>query len=468
MRTWMWAVAGFALGLGVFALLPRAWLFVEAAPSGVQAAKEVWACPMMCVKLDGPGTCPVCGMDLERLHDTGDVVELDARERRMIDLQTAVVERRVLTHAVRAAGEVALDQRRVARISAWVPGRITRLFADTQWTEVREGEHLFELYSPELLAAQAEHLAAVRSVGLGRDVARSTRDKLLLYGLLPAQVDALEQAGRASDRVVIHAPQGGTIVELMPRQGDVVMEGAPLYTIADYDRLWLLFEATERDLPWIAPGQEVDVTLAAWPGRGFAGAVEFIHAAVDPVTRTTKVRVVLDNRERLLKPGMWGDVTVRATLGADGGAVKPPRERFTCPMHPEVRSALAGACPACGMPLEERPVDGQAAPALVAVPATAVLRTGERSLVYVMTREPRMQREGGSLAEVEPAAFEGREVRVGPRAGEWVPVLAGLAEGERVVTRGAFLIDSQLELLGKVSLLHPEGGVTSTGAHEGH
>lgn len=472
--TWMWAAAGLALGLGVFAVLPRAWLFVDApvhAAGEAEAPKEVWACPMMCVRLEGPGECPVCGMDLELIRDTGDAVELDERERRMIDLQTTPAARRVLTHELRATGEVTLDQRRVARITAWVPGRITRLFADTQWTEVRKGDHLFELYSPELLAAQAEYLAAWRSAqsgGYGRDVLRSSRDKLLLYGLLDGQIDALEQAGRPSERVVIHAPSSGTIVELLPREGDWLMEGGALYTIADYDLLWLLFDATERDLPWIAPGQDVEVSLAAWPGRVFTGAVEFVHAAVDSTTRTTKVRVVLDNRDRLLKPGMWGDVTIRAALGADGGAVKPPGGRWTCYMHPEVRNDAPGKCPVCGMPLEERPADGESeAPALVAVPATAVLRTGERALVYVMTRPPRWEKGGGEWVEVEPAAFMGREVRIGPRAGEWLPVLEGLEEGERVVTRGAFLIDSQMELLGKVSLLHPEGGASASG-HQGH
>jgi Cu(I)/Ag(I) efflux system membrane fusion protein len=140
-------------------------------------------------------------------------------------------------------------------------------------------------------------------------------------------------------------------------------------------------------------------------------------------------------------------------------------------MHPEVRRDEPGDCPICGMPLEPRiEKDAIAAdgPRLLAVPKSAVLRTGERALVYVMTRPPQWEQQGGEWVEVAPAAFAAREVQVGPRAGEWLPILAGLEEGERVVTRGNFLIDSQMELLGKASLLHPEGGVTSADPHAGH
>lgn len=469
---WLWAAAGLVLGLAVFAVLPRSWLFVDppAAPSAT-APKEVWACPMLCVKLDGPGTCPVCGMDLERLEDTGAELTLSERDRRVIDLQTTLVVRRPLSRELRFPGELVLDQRRVTRITAWVPGRITRLFADTQWADVRKGDHLFEIYSPALLGAQAEYLAALRGAraGMGEGVLRSARDKLLLLGLLEDQITALEAAGRPAERVVIHAPAGGTIVELTPREGDQVPEGAPLYTIADYDVLWLLLDVTERDLPWITPGQPVELELEAWPGRSFHGAVEFVFGAVDPRTRTTRVRAALDNRERLLKPGMWGDVTLRASLGADGRAIPVPGGGWTCPMHPEVRLDGPGDCPHCGMPLVERPTEDVGdAPLLLAVPATAVLRTGERALVYVMTRPPRTEEQGGELVEVEAAAFAPREVRVGPRAGEWFPVLEGLEGGERVVTSGAFLIDSQMELLGKASLLRPGGGVPLPAGHADH
>lgn len=472
---WLWAAAGLVLGLALFGVMPRSWLFLDPPPApAADAPKEVWACPMLCVKLDHPGTCPVCGMDLERLEDTGDEVTLTEHDRRVIDLQTTPVARRPLAHELRFPGELTFDERRVTRITAWVPGRITRLFADTQWTDVRQGDHLFEIYSPTLLAAQAEYLATTRGARAeaGQGVQRSARDKLLLMGLLDGQIDALEAAGRPSDRVTIYAPTGGTIVEVRPRQGDQVAEGTPLYTIADFDVLWLLLDVTERELPWIAVGQPVELELEAWPGRTFHGAVEFIFGAVDPQTRTTRVRVALDNHARLLKPGMWGDATLRAQLGADGAALPPPGGGWTCPMHPEVRREAPGECPLCAMPLLDRPVAGGApAPALLAVPATAVLRTGERSLVYVMTRPPRSEDRGGSVVEVEPASFAAREVRTGPRAGEWVPVLAGVEEGERVVTRGAFLIDSQMELLGKASLLHPEGGAggdAPTAGHGGH
>jgi len=252
-----------------------------------------------------------------------------------------------------------------------------------------------------------------------------------------------------------------------------VKEGAPLYTIADYNTLWLLFDAYEMDLPWLAPGQEVDVTLAARPGRVFKGTIEFIEKEVSSETRTTNVRVVLDNQDHELKPGMFANVTVHARLGPDGEVVKPQMEgRYYCYMHPEVRMDEPGECPICGMPVELHTPDEEkaasGAPRVLSIPRTAVLDTGERQIVYVMALPPKYEQQpDGEWVELDPAEFEAREVVLGPRAGKWVAVVDGLEAGEKVVTEGNFLIDSQMELLGKTSLLAPEGG-SSADPHAGH
>lgn len=474
-KSWVWGVVGFLAGMAVFGLMPSSWLFIseeEHAHHGGEKENEVWACPMLCVKLDGPGTCPVCGMDLEKLEDTGDALVLNERERRLIHLETSPVERQVLSRELRSFGKLTFNQRRVERISAWVPGRITRLFADTLYTDVRVGDHLFEIYSPELFAAQTEYLAARRRGSGGLEA--SAREKLLLFGLSEAQIAELDASGEAHHTTIINAPASGTIFELARREGDYVKEGTPIYTIADYSTLWLLFDAYESDLPWIAQGQAVDVTLDAWPGRVFEGTVEFIEKAVDERSRTVKVRVVLDNPNWALKPGMFANVRIHATLGADGRALKPGLEgRYTCYMHPEVRLDQPGKCPICGMPVELHADSGEDAvpqgpPKLLSIPRSAVLDTGERQLVYVMTTPPQWEQRGEDWVEIAGAEYEARAVKLGPRAGEHVAVVQGLKEGERVVTRGNFLIDSQLELLGKPSLLHPEGSAAPTDPHAGH
>jgi membrane fusion protein, copper/silver efflux system len=475
---WLWAALAFVLGSTTVALTPRAWLFVEAPTHlghDAAAPKEVWACPMGCVKLDGPGICPVCGMDLEELKDTGDTLLLNARERALIDLQTSEVSLRPLDHTLRTFGRVGFNQRRVERISAWVSGRITRLFSDTVYTNVRQGDHLFELYSPELYATQSEYLAAI-SGGSPR-LAASARQKLLLLGFMEAQILALEAAKEPQHTLVIHSPAAGTIFELMVREGDYVKEGTPLYTIADYDTLWLSFDAYESDLPWIAAGQDVELTFESQPGQTFQGVVEFIDKAVNEKSRTLKVRVVLDNTGHLLSPGMFATVVIHAQLGPDGKLAAPTlKGRYHCYMHPEVHADQPGDCPICGMPVElhpSTPTDPAAAsdaPRVLSVPKTAVLDTGARQLIYVMSQPPHYEQQGDRWVELSPAGFEAREVTLGPRGGDFVAVIHGLKAGERVATHGNFLIDSQMELLGKPSLLHPAGSTSGAAAnpHAGH
>src|SRR5690606_2386 len=173
---WLWAALSFVVGSTVVMLLPESWIFVteETQSAGETVHADVYACPMLCVRMDAPGDCPVCGMEMTKLEDTGDVLQLNGRERKMIDLATVEVAPRELTREIRTFGRLDFNQRRVERISAWVPGRITRLFADTQYTEVRKGDHLFEIYSPDLYAAQTEYLSAQR--GFGRDLADAARE----------------------------------------------------------------------------------------------------------------------------------------------------------------------------------------------------------------------------------------------------------------------------------------------------
>jgi Cu(I)/Ag(I) efflux system membrane fusion protein len=350
-----------------------------------------------------------------------------------------------------------------------MPGRITRLFADTTFTEVRAGDHLFEIYSPQLLEVQNDYLTAVKNRSRGgfeKQLYESTRKKLLLYGLRPSQLRAIEAAGKPSDLIIIRAPKSGTIFERHLSEGDYVKEGSPLYTIADYSTLWLFFDAYETDLPWIAVGQKVTLTLDAQPGRVYAGLVEFINPVVDEQTRTTKVRVVLDNPSLTLKAGMFANVEIVAQLAADGTAAAPTLAgRYGCYMHPEVHLDSPGRCPICGMRVELRASDddeqaNEARPVLT-IPRSAVLDTGARQLVYVMSQPPKWEKHGEDWVEVAAAEFESREVTLGAYAGQDVMVGDGLREGEIVVTRGNFLIDSQMELLGKPSLLHAEGSASS-------
>jgi Cu(I)/Ag(I) efflux system membrane fusion protein len=246
-------------------------------------------------------------------------------------------------------------------------------------------------------------------------------------------------------------------------EGMYVGTGDVLYEIADLTHVWLLIDLYEADLPWIRPFQEVRVTAQSLPGEAFRGQVVFVDPAVDSATRTVKLRVNVANPDRRLKPEMFVTAEIEALLGEQSRAVAPPAAgAFACPMHPWEAADELAPCPICEMdmvPVASLP--GYAPPGepvrLLSVPREAVMQTGARSLVYV---------------EKSPGLYRGIEIAVGPLAEDetgrqFYPVLAGLSAGEAVVTRGNFVIDSQMQLAGKPSLFDTRGGSATPVPHHG-
>lgn len=425
-----------------------------------------------------PGTrCPVCGMVREPItldaadEDLADFeITLSERARRLADLATEPVERRLLSRVIRTVGKVTYDETRRKMVSAWTGGRIDKLFADYTGMMVYRGDHLVEIYSPELLSAQEEFLQTYRAfeaAGEGNIARRGTeqllassRRKLELLGITDQQIRELQEKGTARTHLVIHAPLGGTIVRKEATEGMYVSTGDVLYEIADLTHVWLLLDVYEADLPWIQPFQEVRVTAQSLPGEAFKGYIVFVDPFVDRMTRTIKVRVNVENPDRRFKPEMFVNAEIRVAMGADARAVAPRAfDPFACPMHPWESAAALEDCPICGMDMvPTETIPGYAKPGepakLLSVPREAVMQTGKRALVYVESR---------------PAVYYGAEVQLGPLAHDdagrqYYPILAGLTEGQRVVTRGNFVIDSQMQIAGKPSLFRARG----LGAPPGH
>ena len=440
---------------------------------------SVWTCSMHPqIQLQEPGKCPICFMDLIPLEshedETGGARELSVGEHAaaLMELATAPVERRFVEAEVRMVGKVAYDETRLAYITAWVPGRLERLFVDYTGIAVNQGDHLVELYSPELLSAQEELLQAVaaaerlaeRDMAVARSAAEATvaatREKLRLWGLTEVQIRAIEDRGEASDRVTIYSPTGGIVVHKNAREGMYVQTGTQIYTIADLSRVWVELDAYESDLPWVRYGHDVEFTSEAFPGEVFGGTISFIQPILDQGSRTVKVRMNVANPGLRLKPGMFVRALVRARV-AEGGRVMS-RElagKWISPMHPEVVKDGPGVCDVCGMPLvraeELGYVPDKPAHAPLVIPDTAPLLTGRRAVVYV------------AVPGRDRPTYEGREVALGPRAGGFYVVREGLTEGEQVVTRGAFKLDAELQIRAKPSMMSPHGGVP-VGGHAGH
>jgi Cu(I)/Ag(I) efflux system membrane fusion protein len=452
-------------------------------------------CPMHPqVVQDEPGSCPICGMPLAK-RKKGEKpalpegvlarVQLAPFRVAQAGVETAEVGYAALSQPLSTVGNVGFDERRLASIPSKITGksRVEKLYVNFTGKDVRAGDPLAELYSPELSQAIQELLLAARRaeqdaprvqteagralLGDRRELARLSAEKLKRWGLTPAQVDDILRRKSPDATVTILAPIGGTVVKKNVVEGQEVPEGFPMFEIADLSRVWVQAQVFEHQVGLVREGQAVEATVEAYPGRTFPGKVEFIQPTLDPMTRTVGVRFDVENAGRRLRPGMFATVTLNAPVAdtpafqARFAATRPAGhaghpaslsvdEQKTCPvttlklgsMGDPVPVEVAGrkvwtCCAACPPKLRAQPARylARLAPApegeVLSVPESAVIDTGARKVVYV---------------EAEPGVYEGREVVLGPRVGDRFPVLDGLAPGERVAAAGAFLIDAESRL----------------------
>lgn len=429
----------------------------------------IWTCSMHPqIQQPEPGNCPICGMALIPLEKDDSEEEvprtltMSESARALAAIQTTEVVREFPEMHIRLVGKLAYDQTRVKSLTARFPARIDELYVNFTGIKVKKGEHLAKVYSPELLIAQRELLTAYAR-NPNSSITRAARDKLRLWGLLPYQIEGIIKQGSARDRFVLRAPIGGIVVTQNVKEGDYVQVGSPFFRIVDLSELWLYLDAYESDIVWLRYGQAVNFSVEAFPGEQFHGRIAFIEPEVDRRTRTVSVRVNIPNTDGRLKPGMFarGNVAVRI---AEHGRVYAPElaGKWISPMHPEIVRDGPGKCDVCGMdlvPAEELGyVVHQEISKPLIIPDASVLRTGKRAVVYVETQN------------AERPTFEGREIILGPRAGNVFLVKNGLREGDRVVSNGAFKIDSALQIQAQPSMMSPEedAGSPPTHAHGDH
>lgn len=350
-----------------------------------------------------PGKSPM-GMDLVPVCDSnageeaGQAVRIDPSVVQTIGVQTTQVERRDVVRVVRAVGRVATDERRVAHVHTKVQGWVEKLFVEYVGQEVKRGQPMFEIYSPELVATQEELLIAagyrevtemspfedVRSSGIS--LFEATRRRLALWDVPEREIDALLRTRKVKRTITLYAPVSGYVTRLGVRSGMEVQPNANLYTIADLSRVWVLAEVYEYELPWLEVGQRAVVELSYRPGEPVIGELTYIAPFLDPETRTAEVRLEVENQDGRLKPKMFGNVMIE------------------------------------GAPYED----------VLVIPNDAVIRSGRRTVVIVALGEGR---------------FEPRDIGIGLDSGDgWLEVRSGLDEGERIVVSGQFLIDSESNL----------------------
>ncbi len=432
---------------------------------------QVWTCSMHPqIKLPQFGDCPLCGMDLIPLKGDGGsdmftnpaTITFSENAQALMEIETAAVERKFVTADVRMTGKIDYNETNLSNITAWTSGRLDKLYVDYTGVPVKKGDHMVYMYSPDLISAQKEFLAAAAAAkniiaadsqsvrDMTKVMADASREKLLLLGLTPEQVEQIETGGKAMDHLTIYSPTGGIVIQKDAVEGMYVQTGTKIYTVADMSKLWANLDAYESDMEWIRYGQMVKFTSVSYPGHEFEGVISFISPFLDERTRTIKVRLDVDNSDGRLKPGMFIKAVVKSEVAAGGRVMDAGLAgKWICPMHPGVVKESADSCDICGMPLVTTESLGYVSDDAaefekpLVIPVSAALVTGTRAVVYVR------------LPDTDKPTYEGREVVLGARAGDYYIVRSGLDEGELVVVKGNFKIDSSLQIMAAPSMMNP-------------
>lgn len=377
----------------------------------------IWTCSMdPQVRQHEPGKCPICGMDLIPLDEgnaDGDPLEvkMSPTAMQLASVQTAVVGYGMPARELRLTGKVATDERLVYSQVSHLSGRVEQLAVNFTGETVRKGQTLATLYAPELVTAQEELFAALKIKDMQPGLFQAAREKLKNWKLTEAQIDQILADGKPRERFPILADVGGIVLNKRVNLGDYLMRGMPLYDIADLSRVWVLFDVHESDMPWIRVGSTLSFTVASLPGETFQGRVAFIDPVINPATRVATARVEMANPGARLKPEMFASGIVKTQMSGNKKDLMAPK--------------------------------------------SAVLWTGERSVVYKKTTNG------------QGVNFTLQLVTLGPLAGDGYVVRSGLQPGDEIAVSGAFSIDAAAQLAGKPSMMNPDGGAPPAGHQHG-
>ncbi len=380
------------------------------------ANPQQWTCSMHPQILrQEPGDCPICGMDLIPAESTAsglapEQFKITPNALALANIQTSIVEGATTQGATQnLSGKISINEEQIAVQASYYAGRIERLFINYTGQEVQKGQVLATLYAPQLVAAQQELLTAAALKETQPQLYRAVRKKLQLWKLTDKEIEAIEVSGKVREYFPIRATVGGTVTALLGAEGDYLKEGQAIARVSNLNTLWANFDAYERQLSQFRVGQKIEIYTSAYPNKKVEGTISFIAPLLNNDTRTATLRATVKNNDKVLKPGMF--VSGKITTA------------------PSTTKA-------------------------VSIPASAVLWTGKRSLVYVKAAQ-------------DSPIFEMREVTLGQKNGAQVEIIEGLSIGEEIVTKGTFTVDAAAQLQGKKSMMNNTGGKTMTG-HEGH
>ena len=378
----------------------------------IDAGEEtIWTCSMHPqIRQNEPGKCPICGMDLIPLESQeGELdpmaISMSPTAMQLANVSTALVGTMDPVKSVRLNGKVQADERLVYSQSSHVPGRIEKLMINFTGEFVNKGQPIAYIYSPDLATAQEELFEAYKIRETQPQLYNSVREKLKNWKLTDSQIDRIIQTDNPREEFPVMADVSGYVTKKMVNLGDYIQRGTAIYEIADLSKVWVLFDVYESDMPWIKKGDKINFTIASLPAETFSGRITFLDPLIDPKTRVAKARVEVSNAGLILKPEMFASGTVEAKLAKKSNNL--------------------------------------------VIPKTAVMWTGERSVVYVK-----------STSDIG-VSFKMRNVTLGPALGESFIIESGLEKDEEIAVNGTFSIDAAAQLAGKPSMMNPEDAVSA-------
>ena len=384
-----------------------------------QGVNQMWTCSMHPqIMQPEAGDCPICGMDLIPAEASAeglsaDQFKLTKNAMALANIQTTVlgVAAAAVDNPITLSGKIYENEENNSVQVSYFSGRIENLNISFTGEKVRKGQLLASIYAPELITAQQELLTSAGLKQSQPELYQAVRNKLKLWKLSEKQIKQIEASGKIKENFPIYATVSGTVSQKMVTEGDYVKQGQPLFKIANLNSVWALFDVYEKQIGVFKVGQEIVIVSNSYPNKVFNAKISFIDPVLNTKNRTVKIRAVLENKEEVFKPGMFVQGSIKGIITAQGKAI--------------------------------------------IIPATAVLWTGKRSVVYVKTNPK------------EPV-FGMREVTLGETiGGDAYQIIDGLKNGEEIVTNGTFTVDAAAQLQGKKSMMNKSGGEIMTG-HEGH
>ncbi len=384
-----------------------------------EGIKEMWTCSMHPqIMQPEPGDCPICGMDLIPAESgaeglAANEIKMTENAMALANIQTSIVGRSQASDEdgmILLSGKIATNEENNSVQASYFDGRLERLNVSYEGQQVNKGRLLATIYAPNLVAAQQELITAASLKESQPALYNAVRNKLKNWKFSETQINSIESTGKVRENFPIYATVSGTVAMVMAAEGDYLKQGQPILKVSNLNSVWAEFDAYENQISQFKKGQKIKLSTNAYPNKNFDATLSFIDPILNNATRTITVRATLNNKDDLFKPGMFVTGKIKGSI--------------------------------------------QTGESSLSIPASAVMWTGERSLVYIKTNP-------------NEAIFEMREVTIGVRNGDNFGITSGLENGDEIVTNGTFTVDAAAQLQGKKSMMNKSGGKTMTG-HEGH